>query len=67
MLMEKLESDIPTARLSAMDVFVSTHLMIFSFFLTRKCAIQIHCIDEYDARDMSSYLVPLWNLFSKQV
>ncbi|CAF0740565.1 unnamed protein product [Rotaria sp. Silwood1] len=26
----------------------------------------IHCIDEYDARDMSSHLVPLWNLFSKQ-
>ncbi|CAF3654754.1 unnamed protein product [Rotaria sordida] len=47
MLIEKLESDIPSARLAAMDVF-------------------IHCIDEYDARDMSSYLVQLWNLFSKQ-
>ncbi|CAF0896713.1 unnamed protein product [Adineta steineri] len=47
MLIEKLESDIPTARLAAMDVF-------------------IHCIEEYNARDITSYLVPLWNLFSKQ-
>lgn len=47
MLIEKLESDIPSARLSAMDVF-------------------IHSIEEYDARDMTAYLVTLWNLFSKQ-
>ncbi|CAM4866542.1 unnamed protein product [Rotaria socialis] len=47
MLLEKLDSDIPSARVAAMDLF-------------------IHCINEYDARDMSSYLVPLWNLLSKQ-
>ncbi|UJR33379.1 hypothetical protein I4U23_020827 [Adineta vaga] len=47
MLIEKLQSDIPSARLAAIDVF-------------------IHCIEEYDARDISSHLVPLWNLFSKQ-
>ncbi|CAF3886142.1 unnamed protein product, partial [Rotaria sp. Silwood2] len=47
MLIEKLESDIPSAHLAAMDVF-------------------IHCVDEYDARDMGSHIIPLWNLFSKQ-
>ncbi|CAF0729307.1 unnamed protein product [Adineta ricciae] len=47
MLIEKLESDIPSARLAAMDVFINS-------------------IEEYDARDISSHLVQLWNLFSKQ-
>ncbi len=34
MLMEKLESDIPSARLAAMDVFVSNPLIHMTYFAT---------------------------------
>ena len=30
-------------------------------------SVQIHCLDEYDARDVRTHLVPMWNLLSKQV